>query len=120
MTMGNPIGWFEVVGQDTERLKGFYGGLFDWKLEDMEEMPYTIADPDGADGLRGGIGPDPSGGGGHVTFYVRVDELEAALDRVEELGGAKVAGPIDIPGARIALFTDPEGHMIGLLEGGAT
>jgi uncharacterized protein len=115
--MGNPIAWFEVVGRDTEALKGFYGGLFDWRLEDMSEMPYTVADPGGGeDGLRGGIGPDPSGGPGHVTFYVEVDELESSLARVDELGGRKVAGPIDIPTARIALFTDPEGHLIGLLE----
>ena len=117
--MGNPIGWFEVVGQDTVKLKGFYGELFDWKLEDMEEMPYTVADP-GEDGLRGGIGPDPSGGEGHVTFYVSVDEVESSLARVEELGGAKVVGPIDIPNGRIALFSDPEGHVIGLLEGGGS
>jgi len=114
--MGNPVAWFEVVGRDTARLKGFYGELFDWRLEDMQEMPYTIADPHGENGLRGGIGPDPSGGEGHVTFYVEVDDLEPSLARAEELGGAKVAGPIEIPGNRIALFADPEGHVIGLIE----
>lgn len=114
--MGNPVVWFEVVGKDTDGLRSFYGDLFDWKLEEMEEMPYTIADPGGDNGLRGGIGPDPSGGPGHVTFYVEVDDLEGSLSRVDELGGTKVAGPIDIPNARIALFTDPERHVIGLLE----
>jgi predicted enzyme related to lactoylglutathione lyase len=114
--MTNQIGWFEVVGRDTDALKRFYGGLFDWKLEDLTEMPYTMVDPAGENGLRGGIGPDPSGGPGHVTFYVEVDRLEDSLSRVEELGGTKVAGPIDIPTGRIAHFTDPEGHVIGLLE----
>jgi uncharacterized protein len=114
--MGNPVAWFEVVGRDTDSLKRFYGELFDWELQDLEEMPYTMVDPRGENGLRGGIGPDPSGGSGHVTFYVQVDDLDAALARSEELGGTKVAGPIDIPTGRIALFTDPEGHVIGLLE----
>jgi len=113
--MANPVVWFEVVGKDIAALKGFYGDLFDWKLEDMQEMPYTIVDPNGENGLQGGIGPDPSGGGGHVTFYVEVDDLEGSLARVEGLGGSKLAGPIDIPEARIALFADPEGHTIGLL-----
>jgi uncharacterized protein len=114
--MANPVVWFEVVGKDTNGLKSFYGGLFDWKLEDMEEMPYTIVDPGADNGLRGGIGPDPAGGSGHVTFYVEVDDLEAAIARVAELGGSKLAGPIDIPDARIALIADPEGHTIGLLS----
>jgi predicted enzyme related to lactoylglutathione lyase len=114
--MGNPVVWFEVVGRDTESLKRFYGGLFDWQLEDMSEMPYTVADPGGDNGLRGGIGPDPSQGHGHVTFYVEVDGLEEALARAEALGGKKITDPMDIPGSRIAHFTDPEGHMVGLLE----
>jgi len=114
--MGNPVTWFEVVGKDTEALGKFYGGLFDWKLEPMAEMPYTVADPEGENGLRGGIGPDPGGGAGHVTFYVEVDDLEGSLSRAEELGGTKIAGPIDVPDSRIGLFSDPEGHVIGLLQ----
>jgi predicted enzyme related to lactoylglutathione lyase len=118
--MGNPIGWFEVVGRDTAALKGFYGKLFDWKFEDMTEMPYTIVDPGGENGLRGGIGADPSGGAGHVTFYVSVEELDRSLARVEELGGKTLVGPMDIPNGRIAHVADPEGHMVGLLEGGGS
>jgi uncharacterized protein len=117
--MGNPVAWFEVAGRDTEALKRFYGGLFDWKLEHMAEMPYTMVDPAGENGLRGGIGHDPSGGTGHVTFYVQVDKLEDALSRAEELGGTKATDPMEIPNGRIAHFVDPEGHLIGLLEGGA-
>jgi uncharacterized protein len=114
--MANPVVWFEVVGQDREALKGFYGDLFDWKLDDLDQMPYTVVDPDGGNGLRGGIGPDPAGGHGHVTFYVEVERLEDALGKAEQLGGRKIAGPIDIPDTRIALFADPEGHTIGLIE----
>lgn len=114
--MANPVVWFEVAGSDTDALKGFYGGLFDWKLEDMQGMPYTIADPNAENGLRGGIGPDPSGSAGHVTFYVEVDDLERSLAKAEELGGSKLTDPIDIPDGRIAHFADPEGHMIGLLS----
>jgi predicted enzyme related to lactoylglutathione lyase len=114
--MGNQVGWFEVVGRDQAALKRFYGDMFDWKLEDAEGMPYTMVDPEGRNGLQGGIGPDPSGGEGHVTFYVEVDGLEGSLSRAEELGGTKITDPIDIPNGRIAHFADPEGHLIGLLE----
>ena len=112
--MANPVVWFEVTGKDTGALKGFYGDLFDWKLTDMEEMPYTTVETDeGA--IGGGLGTDPAGGNGHVTFYVEVDDLEGALAKAEELGGSKLTDPIDIPDGRIAHFADPEGHMVGLL-----
>ena len=42
--MGNPTMWFEVAAKDREAMKGFYSGLFDWKLNDMEAMPYTDRD----------------------------------------------------------------------------
>jgi predicted enzyme related to lactoylglutathione lyase len=115
--MGNPIGWFEVVGKDLDGLKGFYSGMFDWKLTDMEEMPYTTVETDqGA--IGGGLGTDPTGGNGHVTFYVQVDNVEDASAKADSLGGSKLTDPIDIPGGgRIAHVTDPEGHMVGLLEG---
>lgn len=113
--MGNPTMWFEVAGKDHQALKGFYTQLFEWEMTDMEGMPYSILDNPG-EGIRGGVGAAPEGNPGHVTFYVQVDDLEAALSRVEQLGGKRGMGPMGIPnGGQIALFTDPEGHEIGLM-----
>lgn len=112
--MGNPTMWFEVAGRDREALKDFYSRLFDWKLTDMEEMPYSTVDS--GEGIRGGIAAAPENRPGHVTFYVQVDDIAAALDRVEGLGGKRSMGPMQVPGGpQIALFTDPEGHEIGLM-----
>jgi predicted enzyme related to lactoylglutathione lyase len=112
--MGNPTMWFEVAGQDHGALKSFYSQLFDWQLTDMPEMPYATVDAtDG--GIPGGIGQAPPGHSGHVTFYVQVDDIEAALTKAESLGGKRAMGPMDIPSGQIALFTDPEGHEIGLM-----
>lgn len=113
--MGNPTMWFEVAGKDHEALKAFYSQLFDWKLTDMEGAPYSTVDA-GGEGIPGGIGAAPEGHPGHVTFYVQVDDIEAALAKAESLGGKRGMGPMDIPnGGKIALFTDPEGHEIGLM-----
>jgi predicted enzyme related to lactoylglutathione lyase len=107
--------WFEVAGKDFEGLKSFYSQLFDWKLTDLEGMPYaTLENADG--GIPGGIGAAPEGNAGHVTFYVQVDDLEEFLSKAESLGGRRAMGPMDIPNGRIALFTDPEGHEIGLMQ----
>jgi len=112
--MSNPTTWFEVAARDREAMKAFYAALFEWKLNDMDEMPYTVIDA-GGEGIPGGIGSAPDGHPGHVTFYVRVDDIEASLARAEDLGGKRLMGPVDIPSGQIAMFADPEGHEIGLM-----
>ncbi|MGV1048436.1 MAG: VOC family protein [Solirubrobacterales bacterium] len=114
--MGNPTMWFEVAARDRESMNGFYSGLFDWELSEMQGgMPYTAVDTGGR-GIRGGIGQAPDGDGGHATFYVEVDDVEAGLAKAESLGGSRVIGPIDIPSGKIGLFADPEGHVVGLMN----
>jgi hypothetical protein len=39
------------------------------------------------------------------------------LTRAEELGGARIVGPMPVPNVgEFAMFTDPEGHVIGLFS----
>ena len=57
-----------------------------------------------------------------MTFYVAVPDVEAALKKAESLGGTRMMGPDKMPEAsiEIALFTDPEGHVIGLVKPGSS
>ncbi|WP_328520869.1 VOC family protein [Kribbella sp. NBC_00359] len=65
-------------------------------------------------GLNGGVG----GGAAlqpKALFYVGVDDVGAALDQAEALGGQRVFGPDGVPGKLVVgQFTDPEGNLIGL------
>jgi predicted enzyme related to lactoylglutathione lyase len=117
--MSNPIVHVEVVGKDAEALQGFYRDAFDWQM--LPSGPdYAMAHPGVEGGIDGGVGASPEGGEGHVTFYVEVGDLEAALGEIESLGGNRVAGPMDVPdGPRIAMFADPEVHVVGLIEAGS-
>jgi hypothetical protein len=66
--------------------------------------------------LTAGLGRSQDGGPGHVTFYVHVDDPEATLRRVEELGGRVIMPLTEVaPETNVALFTDPEGHIVGLM-----
>ncbi len=115
--MGNPVVHFEVVGKDAKTLQSFYTDAFDWQMEPA--IPgYSMAYPGAEGGINGGIGAvPPDCGEGHVTFYVAVPDLQAALSKIESLGGSRVMGPEDIPdGPSIATFTDPEGHLVGLIK----
>jgi uncharacterized protein len=115
--MGNPVVHFEVVGKDAPKLQNFYTTAFGWEIKSM--MPeYAMATPGGQGGINGGIGKAMDGSGGHVTFYIAVDDIDAALKKIESAGGRKISGPMDIPnGPTIAMFADPEGHMLGLVKG---
>ena len=121
--MGQPVVHFEIVGKDGDALKRYYGELFGWRIDSENPMAYgTIAReenlaPDGA-GIGGGVAGGPPGYGGHLTFYVAVEDCEAALAKAEELGGTRVMGPDPIPGMNLTIgqFTDPEGHLVGVLQ----
>jgi predicted enzyme related to lactoylglutathione lyase len=123
--MGRPVVHFEVVGRDGEKLQSYYAELFDWNVNADNEMKYGLVDrqenlsSDGT-GIGGGIGQGPEGYGGHVTFYVEVPNVEESLAKAESLGGTRVMGPETIMD-RLVLgqFTDPEGNVIGLIEGGS-
>jgi uncharacterized protein len=68
-------------------------------------------------GIGGGVGTGPEGYDGHVTFYVGVDDVEAALAKAESLGGKRMMGPDKVmEGTVIGLFTDPEGHTVGVVS----
>lgn len=121
--MANAVVHFEVIGKEPDALKRFYTELFDWKLNDVGgPTDYSTVDTGGEGAIGGGIGGVPEGYEGHVTFYVTVDDVEAALARAEELGGNRMMGPHRMepstetgPQAfEIGLFTDPEGRTIGL------
>ena len=122
--MGQPVVHFEVIGGDGEKLRSYFSELFGWEFGDtVGPTNYAVVqregntNPDGV-GIGGGIGTAPEGYGGHVTFYVEVPDVGAALEKAESLGGSRMMGPDEMPevGITIGLFTDPEGHVIGLVS----
>jgi uncharacterized protein len=123
--MGQPVVHFEVIGKDGEKLKSYYSELFDWNIDSSNEMGYGVVprdgntNPDGV-GIGGGVASGPEGYDGHVTFYVEVPDVEAALAKAESLGGSRVFGPETIMGSMVlGQFADPEGHVIGLVQSGS-
>lgn len=117
-TKTNPVVHFEILGRDATALRAFYGEAFGWPLGQAGDDPlqYSMIHMKDGGGIDGGIGQAPQGPG-HSTFYVGVDNLEEALATVERLGGRTVQPPVQIPGGvAFALFTDPEGHVVGLVR----
>ena len=123
--MGQPVVHFEIIGEDPEKLRSYYSELFGWEFETDNPMNYGVVQRDGnvsaeGIGIGGGVGGGPEGYSGHVTFYIEVPNVEAALAKAESLGGTRVMGPETImESIELGLFTDPEGHLIGVVQGGS-
>jgi predicted enzyme related to lactoylglutathione lyase len=123
--MGQPVVHFEIIGNDPGKLREYYGDLFGWEFDTTARIAEAVSQPgnygfvdgnttsDGV-GIPGGVG----GGTGydcHVTFYVSVPDVEAALQQAERLGGARRMGPAKAPnGLVVGHFIDPEGNLVGV------
>ena len=123
--MGRPVVHFEIIGKDGAKLQNYYSNLFGWEIDANNPMSYGLVareqntNADGV-GIGGGVGPGPEGYPGHVTFYVEVPDVEAALAKAESLGGRRLMGPDKVTDEfEIGQFADPEGHVIGLVQGTA-
>ena len=52
-----------------------------------------------------------------MTFYVETPDVAASLAQAERLGGRTLMPVMKIDDATtIGLFTDPEGHVVGLIQ----
>ena len=111
--------WVDLGGADPVKARRFYGGLLGWDFEDVGPEggdPYTLARLDGkiVAGMHAHPGQDVAP---HWDSYIAVDDVDAALARVRELGGEVAVEAFDIPGtARGAVIADPSGARVGLWQ----
>ena len=128
--MGNPVVHFEVIGTDGPKLHAYFSELFGWEIDGNNPMGYGVVMREGnlnaeGIGIGGGMMALPpemaQESNGHVTWYVEVPDVEAALAKAEQLGGRRLNGPDTVPGGGPTLgqLADPEGHLIGVVQAGS-
>jgi uncharacterized protein len=110
--------WNELATPDLDASQAFYSGLFGWEFEEFEGGPQRYFTIKNRGANNGGMREPQQGEPPHWLVYFAVEDIEAALARVEELGGTKWAGPIDIGmGAKIGIASDPQGAAFALFAG---
>jgi predicted enzyme related to lactoylglutathione lyase len=120
--MGNAVVWFEVMGKDGSALQSFYSEMFGWEVDANNPMNYGMISAQNnssqnGNGIPGGIGTSPEGGPAYVTFYAAVDDVEEALKKAEGLGATRMVGPMKVMDTtEIGIFSDPEGHIVGVVK----
>ncbi len=114
--MGDPVVHFEFQSRQSEGLRTFYSELFGWSLGVVPDGSYALIDTDAGDvGIQGGIAQADALEG--VLIYVQVPDIQAHLERIEAAGGSVLVGRTESPAVTTAIFTDPQGNAVGLVEG---
>jgi predicted enzyme related to lactoylglutathione lyase len=121
---------FEIQASDPVPLVRFYAELFDWAFRKWEgPMDYWLIEtgPGSQVGINGGLlprrGPRPIEGQAVNAFVctVGVDELDATLARALELGAEVAVPKMAVQGVGwLAYFKDPDGNIVGIMEGDPT
>ena len=109
--------WNELSSPDTAGSKAFYSGLFGWEMTAFEGVNDYFVIRVGEASNGGITAPQAPGTPPHWLVYLGVEDLDTALAKLEELGGSKIAGPIDIQMAKFAVVSDPQGAVFALYDG---
>jgi uncharacterized protein len=106
---------FEISGPDVGRLADFYASLLGWQMHPVPGAGYTLVDTSAGSGVNGGIA-DSQDAAPDVTFYIETDDMQAALDKINLLGGKTETPITELAGmVTFARFSDPDGLLIGLV-----
>ena len=114
--------WYELVTSDVEAAKAFYAEVVGWDTADagISGMAYTLFTAGKSsvsgllklpeDAMKLGVRPSWTG-------YVGVNDVDATVDSVKQLGGAVYVPPTDIPNvSRFSVIADPQRATLALLK----
>ena len=111
--------WNELVSTDVDAALQFYPAVFGWTYEThkgdgMEYTEWRVGDRS-VGGLMAKPAAMPPQVPSHWAVYFAVDDCDATIKEVAELGGRQMTPAMDIPQGRFAFVTDPEGGAFGVI-----
>ena len=117
---------FEIPADDEGRAREFYRSVFDWQLQEMPDMQYTLVRttavneqtqlPTEPGAINGGL-MKRSDATPAPVLTIDVESIDDSLKQIESAGGSTVTPRTEIPGmGAFAYFKDSEGNVVGLWE----
>jgi predicted enzyme related to lactoylglutathione lyase len=112
--------WFELYTKDYAAAVPFYQQVFGWTTKvasDAADMRYTamVEGEDWLAGIMDASGILPAEVPSCWAVYFGVDDTDAALKKIADLGGSVVTPAEDTPYGRLASATDPMGAQFKLV-----
>ena len=114
--MANPFVHVELMTNDMAKAKKFYQGLFNWKLEDMPGMDYTMISV--GEGTGGGMMKNPAPNmPSNWMAYVMVDDVKTATAKAKSLGATIAKDVTEVANyGWFSVIVDPTGAALGLWQ----
>ena len=110
--------WRDLMTKDLDVAKQFYGELFGWRFENARrgDRPYVIARRDSGPvaGLVD-VSAMPEAGAQWLSFMA-VEDVDKSVAFVRAENGTVLVEPRELPMARAAVITDPQGAPLGLAQ----
>lgn len=115
------VSWHELYSSLGDKAAfDFYAGQFGWEtLAEMDMGPMGTYRIFGNDEVQmGGMMKKPDNVPVSAWgFYVNVDGLDAALERIKANGGSLIMGPMEVPGGSwVCQAVDPQGAHFALVS----
>jgi predicted enzyme related to lactoylglutathione lyase len=111
--------WHELYAGDLAADFGFYEAMFGWRKDQAMDMgpmgTYQLFA--NQDGVIGGMMAKPAQMPRPAwLYYVRVGQIDEAVERVKQSGGEVLNGPMEVPGGDwIIQGRDPQGAMFAVV-----
>ena len=110
----------ELATTEVDAARTFYEAAFGWTTEQVDTGPDgpLIVSANNRGTLNATLSDAQPGEPPHWRPYFTVESTEATVERVRELGGHVLVGPLPLPGpSSIAIALDPQGAVFAVFEG---
>jgi len=119
MTQTGRFVWFEYVSKDSQKAQGFFGELFNWKVNQvpMGDHPYEMIAI--GDRTIGGYLPTPEGAPTHAHWltHLQVADAKASSEQATKLGGGVLKPAFKVGDyGTMAVVKDPTGAFFALWQ----
>ena len=113
--------WAELNARGRDDALAFYQGVFGWgirrsELPDLPDYVEFLVDGESVAGATELDAQSPAGTPNYWLVYFGVDDVDVAFVKATTLGAAEIVAPLDFPGGRFAIVSDPHGAVFGLLK----
>jgi hypothetical protein len=113
--------WDELLTDDVEAAKAFYGAVYGWTAEEMDLEgggSYTLFNRNDGSNVAGCMAkPSDMAAPSMWIPYMGTDDIDATAAKATSLGAAVYMTPFDVAGVgRVAVLGDPTGATFGLFK----
>jgi hypothetical protein len=111
----NALCWNELQARDVESAKTFYTSLFGWRMKESPDYTEWHLGENAVGGML--LSQAPAEVPSFWLAYFAVTDCEAAVGKAKSLGGALLAGPMDIENVgRFAVLADSQGATFAVIR----